>query len=184
VIITRARMSDVGTIMRWRRERVAWLAARGEDQWSSPLPRSAVAATVAAGQTWQVWDGEEPVATITLTAWPDVDGLWKPAHDSPEALWYPEDDPADAIYAAKMMIPLARAGNGLGGEMLDWAGGRAYDAGLTWLRLDAWTSNPRLHDYYRQQGFRHVRTVAARVSGACFERPAQPYTRCLLKTEE
>ncbi len=182
MIITRARIADVDTIMSWRRERTAWLDRRGEDQWSIPLPRSAVAATVLAGQTWLVWDSQEPVATITLTAYTEVDELWRPAHDSPEALWYPQDDPADALYAAKMMIPLARSGAGLGAEMLDWAGGRAYDAGLMWLRLDAWTSNARLHAYYRGQGFRHVRTVVSRVSGACFQRPAQPYAG-RLKTE-
>lgn len=182
MIITPAAMRDVEVIMSWRRERVAWLAARGEEQWSIPLPRSAVAATVSAGQTWMVWDGDDPIATITLTAYTDVDSLWKPDRD-PEALWYPEDDPADALYAAKMMIPLRNAGQNLGGEMLDWASGRAYDAELTWLRLDAWTSNPRLHDYYRQQGFQHVRTVASRVSGACFQRPAQPYENGRLKTE-
>lgn len=174
MIITRAALADVDLIMKWRRERVAWLAGRGEDQWSIPLPRSAVAATVSAGQTWLIWDDHEPVATLTLTAYVDIDGLWKPDRD-PEALWYPGDDPADALYVAKMMLPLDRANTGLGPEMLDWASGRAYDAGLTWLRLDAWTTNPRLHAYYRGQGFRHVRTVATRVSGACFQRPSQPY---------
>lgn len=181
MIVARARVSDIDTIMSWRRERVAWLGGRGEDQWSIPLPRSAVAATVLAGQTWLVWDNQEPLATVTLTAYVDVDGLWKPDRD-PEALWYPEDDPADALYVAKMMIPLVYAGRGLGGEMLDWAGGRAYDAGLTWLRLDAWTTNPRLHAYYVGQGFEHVRTIESRVSGACFQRPAQPYAG-RLKTE-
>jgi GNAT superfamily N-acetyltransferase len=184
MIIARAGPADVDMIMRWRRERVAWLASRGEDQWSVPLPRSAVAATVLAGQTWMVWDGEEPIATITLTAYTDLDELWRPVHDSSDALWYPQDDPADAIYAAKMIIPLERSGAGLGAEMLDWAGGRAYQAGVTWLRLDAWTTNPRLHEYYRRQGFRHVRTIESRVSGACFQRPAQPYAGELLKTEE
>jgi GNAT superfamily N-acetyltransferase len=183
MIITPARLRDVDTIMAWRRERVTWLAARGADQWSIPLPRSAVAATVSSGQTWMVWDGDDPVATITLTAYADVDGLWKPDVD-PEALWHPEDDPADALYAAKMMVPRARAGDGLGAEMLRWAGGRAFDAGLQWLRLDAWTTNPELHDYYRRLGFRHVRTVSTRVSGACFQRPAQPYVDGLLKTQE
>jgi GNAT superfamily N-acetyltransferase len=181
MIVARARVSDIDTIMSWRRQRVAWLGGRGEDQWSIPLPRSAVAATVLAGQTWLVWDNHEPLATVTLTAYVDVDGLWKPDRD-PEALWYPEDDPADALYVAKMMIPLVYAGRGLGGEMLDWAGGRAFDAGLTWLRLDAWTTNPRLHAYYVGQGFEHVRTIESRVSGACFQRPAQPYTG-RLKTE-
>ncbi|MFE9207472.1 GCN5 family acetyltransferase [Micromonospora sp. NPDC007230] len=182
MIITPARPIDVEIIMSWRRERVAWLAERGEEQWSIPLPRSAVASTVSAGQTWMVWDGDDPVATITLTAYVDVDNLWKPDRD-PEALWHPEDDPADALYAAKMMIPLRYAGENLGGEMLDWAGGRACEAGLTWLRLDAWTTNSQLHDYYRRQRFRHVRTVESRVSGACFQRPAQPYTGSRLKTE-
>lgn len=181
MIITRAGISDVDVIMKWRRERVAWLAKRGQDQWSIPLPRPAVAATVSAGQTWMVWDDHEPAATITLTAYVDVDGLWKPDRD-PEALWYSEDDPADALYAAKMMLPLNRAGSGLGSEMLDWAAGRAYNAGLTWLRLDAWTTNTGLHDYYIRQGFQHVRTVTSRISGACFQRASQPY-HGLLKTE-
>ncbi|MDR7278954.1 GNAT family N-acetyltransferase [Catenuloplanes atrovinosus] len=182
MIIARAGLSDIDTIMSWRRERTAWLAARGEDQWSVPLPRRAVAATVSAGQTWMVWDGHTPAATITLAAATDAEGLWKPAHDAPDPLWYPEDDPADALYAAKMMVPRDRSGSGLGQELLDWAGGRAFAAGLTWLRLDAWTSNTRLHDYYRRQGFQHVRTVESRLSGACFQRAAQPYDG-LLKTE-
>ena len=181
MIITRAKMDDVETIMSWRRERVAWLTARGEDQWSIPLPRAAVAATVSAGQTWMLLDNYVPAATITLTAYVDVDGLWKPDRD-PEALWYPEDDPADALYAAKVMLPLARAGSNIGRELFAWAGGRAYLAGLTWLRLDAWTTNNGLHAYYQRLGFRHVRTVQSRVSGACFQRPAQPYLGSM-KTE-
>jgi ribosomal protein S18 acetylase RimI-like enzyme len=183
VIITRAVPADIETIIDWRRERVAWLGQLGEDQWSIPLPRSAVAATVMAGQTWMVWEGPTPLATMTLTAFVDFEDLWKPDPD-PEALWHPEDDPADALYVAKMIVPMAYAGRGLGGEMLDWAFGRAFDAGLTWLRLDAWTTNTRLHNYYRGQGFRHVRTVGTRVSGACFQRPSQPYIGGRLKTEE
>jgi hypothetical protein len=174
VIVTRAVPADVDTIMEWRRERVAWLAARREDQWSIPLPRSAVASTVLAGQTWMVRDGMEPLATLTLSVAEDLEDLWKP-DVAPDPLWYPADDPTDALYVAKMMIPLRHAGADLGGEMLDWAAGRAFAAGVTWLRLDAWTTNGRLHDYYRGKGFRHVRTVESRVSGACFQRAAQPY---------
>lgn len=181
MIITRAHRSDVDTIMRWRRERTAWLHAMGEDQWPYPLPRKAVAATVMAGQTWMVWDSETPVATITLATATDVDDLWKPDLDA-EPLWYPEDGADDALYAAKMLVPAEHAGAGLGAEMLDWAAGRAFDAGLSWIRLDAWTTNLRLHAYYVGLGFSHVRTVHSRVSGACFQRPAQPYVRGRLKT--
>ncbi|MEV6348176.1 GCN5 family acetyltransferase [Actinoplanes sp. NPDC051851] len=174
MIIRPARPADVDVIMAWRRERAAWLAGRGEDQWSIPLPRSAVEATVAAGQTWMAWDGSAPAATITLTGYAAAGGLWKPDVD-PEPLWYPEDDPADALYAAKMMVPLERAGYGLGDDLLDWAGGRTWEAGLTWIRLDAWTGNERLHAFYLRRGFAHVRTVASRVSGACFQRRSGPY---------
>lgn len=183
MIVAPARLADVDTIMRWRAERVAWLHARGEDQWSIPLPRSAIASNVTSGQTWMVWDGDEPVATLALSAYVDFSELWKPDVD-PEALWLVEDDPGDALYVSKMMTPLARSRDGLGAEMLGWAAGRAFSAGLQWLRLDAWTTNHRLHDYYRRQGFRHVRTVASRVSGACFQRPAQPYVDGPLKTQE
>ena len=54
MIVTRATLGDVDMIMRWRCERVAWLASTGEDQWSISLPRWAVAASVLAGQTWMV----------------------------------------------------------------------------------------------------------------------------------
>jgi len=117
MIVTRARLADVDILMERRRELTSWLADRGVDQWSIPLPRSAVAATVGSGQTWIVHSNREPVAT------------------------------------------------------------------LTWLRLDAWTTNPALHNYYRRRGFQHVRTVASRISGACFQRPAQPYLGPL-KTDE
>ena len=81
------------------------------------------------------------------------------------------------------MVPLEYSGTGLGSELLDWAAGRVYDAGLLWLRLDAWTTNTALHTYYLDLGFEHVRTVATRVSGACFQRAAQPYQGNRIKEE-
>lgn len=179
MIVTRATPADVDTIMSWRREREAWLAAKGEDQWSIPLPRSAMAATVAAGHTWLVFGEDEPVATITLTGWPAAADLWKPDVD-PEPLWHPQDEPTDALYVSKMMVPLARSGSELGAELLDWAGGQAHEAGLTWLRLDSWTTNDGLHAYYVRQGFSHVRTVGTRVSGRCFQRRSRPYGGVLI----
>ncbi|MEV4414356.1 GNAT family N-acetyltransferase [Catellatospora sp. NPDC049609] len=99
------------------------------------------------------------------------------------ALWHPSDDPGNALYASKMMVPLEYAGLGLGAELLDWAAGRAYDAGVLWLRLDAWTTNADLHQYYRGLGFEGVRVVATRASGACFQRPAQPYQGARFKED-
>ena len=174
MIVRPATIADIDTILAWRRERSEWLARRGENQWSVPWPRSAVSIAVEAGQTWIVAEGDDSRASITLTAWADVDGLWK-LNKRADPLWYDEDDPVDALYASKLMVPVEHAGNGLGGEILDWAGGRAYEAGLAWLRLEAWTTNTNLHRYYLGQGFRHVRTVSTRTSGWCAPRATRPY---------
>jgi GNAT superfamily N-acetyltransferase len=184
VIITPAQMPDVDTLLAWRHERAAWLAERGEDQWQVPWPRWAVSGAVLAGQTWMVWDGDTPAASITLTAGVDLDTVWKSdKHLDPDALWLPSDDPGNALYVSKLMVPMAYAGTGLGAELLEWAGGRAYAAELLWLRLDAWTTNTGLHRWYQNLGFHHVRTVAHRTSGACFQRPSQPYTGWRLKID-
>ncbi|GAA2389076.1 hypothetical protein Cme02nite_71290 [Catellatospora methionotrophica] len=184
MIIRRARLRDIDTILDWRTQRAAWLAERGQAQWQTPWPRSAVAAAIQAGQTWLVWDDDVPAGSITLAAFTDLDGLWKSDRTpDADAIWHPIDDPVNALYASKMMVPLGYSGAGLGSELLDWAAGSAYDAGVLWLRLDAWTSNTDLHAYYTGLGFEHVRTVTSRVSGACFQRPAQPYRGTRLKED-
>lgn len=186
MIVRPARMADVDLLLDWRRERAEWLADRGEDQWQVPWPRWAVGAAVQAGQTWMVQDGEDPVATITLTAAAALDDIWKSDKGpglNPDLLWHPEDEPGDALYVTKLMVPCSRAGDGIGAELLDWAGGLAHEAEVSWLRLDVWTTNLELQAWYVRQGFTHVRTVASRTSGACFQRASSPYRGWRLKTE-
>jgi len=39
-------------------------------------------------------------------------------------------------------------------------GARAVDQwGASWVRVDVWTSNLGLHDYYKGHGFEHLRTL-------------------------
>lgn len=88
--------------------------------------------------------------------------------------WGSDDDPDDAVYVHKMAVDRGYAGRGLGGQLLDLAGALAEDAGRSWVRLDAWRTNPRLQRYYQEQGFTRLRVVdlAHRQSGALFQRPA------------
>ena len=69
----------------------------------------------------------------------------------------------------------AYGGQGLGAELLDWAGTLAAYNGADWLRVDVWTTNERLQHYYLRQGFTYVRTVVLpdNPSGALFQRPAR-----------
>jgi GNAT superfamily N-acetyltransferase len=59
----------------------------------------------------------------------------------------------------KLTVARAYAGRGLGVELLDWAGNRAAVNGAKWLRVDVWTTNSKLQQYYLDHGFTHVRTV-------------------------
>ncbi|WIY02355.1 GNAT family N-acetyltransferase [Amycolatopsis mongoliensis] len=103
-----------------------------------------------------------PVATMTL-------------RDAPgEGLWRPADDPASALYLSHLAVDRALAGRGIGTWLLDQAAAEAARRGKRSVRLDAWTTNTRLHDYYRNHGFRLVRIAGDRTSGALFERPVSP----------
>lgn len=117
-----------------------------------------------AGDTFIVWnDDGTPAATITADCWAN-----------PE-LWTPEEAAEPALYTHKLTVARAYAGQGLGAELLDWAGARAAAAGDRWLRVDVWTTNRELQRYYLRLGFAHVRTVTRtrNPSGALFQRPAR-----------
>ena len=58
-----------------------------------------------------------------------------------------------ALYAHQVTVDRAYGGQGLGAELLDWAGTRAADEGADWLRVDVWTTNEHLQHYYLKQGF-------------------------------
>lgn len=143
-------------------EASGWLAGKGLDQWSRPPSVDRIVRAIDNGELWVVADGARIVATLTVDTRAD-----------PE-FWQPEDDPANALYAHRMVVARDRAGQRIGSTLLDFAGRRAVAAGRQWLRLDAWATNPGLQDYYRQQGFNHVRThhLPYRGSGALFQRPA------------
>jgi GNAT superfamily N-acetyltransferase len=118
---------------------------------------------IEAGETFIVWDDDgTPAATIAVNRWA-----------KPE-LWTEEERGEPALYAHKVTVDRAYAGQGLGGELLDWAGTKAADEDARWLRVDVWTTNERLQ-HYLEQGFTYVRTVVLphNPSGALFQRPAK-----------
>lgn len=158
---------DLATIVQLRREATAWLQTRGEDQWSNDWPDTATMLAgferdLVEGSTWfALEDNGLLLAAITIN---------RRTH---HGLWTPEEE-STALFVHRLTLARAAAGRGVGAQLLDFAGQQAEQAGLAWLRLDAWTTNERLHDYYRNQGFRLVRIVADHYtpSAACFEREA------------
>lgn len=159
---------DLEAIVSWRAEAAEWLARLGSDQWSGAGLdgeefRRRVRASIHAGQTWMADGGGVPVGTIAIDEHADP-GLWS------------EAELADAVLVHRMIVPRCAAGRGIGALLLAHAERIAHQQGRGYLRLDAWTTNTRLHHYYRRAGFRHVRTNTAHrsPSAALFERPVPP----------
>ncbi|WP_084501296.1 GNAT family N-acetyltransferase [Nocardia xishanensis] len=166
-VFREATLGDLGLICRLRVQRTAWLTARGSDQWTVAgrgLPieifARAVGRSLDAGETWIAEVDGEPAGTITVNDRADP-GLWS------------EWELADAMVVHFMIVDLRFAGQRLGHRLLAQAGQLAKERDRDWVRLDAWTTNADLHDYYRRAGFRMARIagpVARGPSRALFER--------------
>jgi GNAT superfamily N-acetyltransferase len=176
--ITRAEDTDrdLQAVLGLIEEARTWLGTMGTDQWASPWPdlkaRDArVRRGLAVGKTWIVWEGEIAVATITVATGPNG------------KVWYGRgtyDLSERAVYAHRLITTREYAGYGLGAQLIDWAGlGGRRDYGARWIRIDVWTSNARLHNYYRQRGFTRCGTCPdpGYPSGALFQKPVSAIQR-------
>lgn len=87
-------------------------------------------------------------------------------------LWTPEEIAEPQTYITRVLVAEGKHGKQYGARLLDAIADEARQQGHKWLRLNCWTTNTRLHDYYRAQGFELVRIadVAGRMSGALFQR--------------
>ncbi|WP_405890332.1 GNAT family N-acetyltransferase [Streptomyces sp. NBC_00133] len=165
-----AQPADLSKLLAFREEAGAWLSRLGTDQWQRLYPAQKLLETIESGTVFMVRDGDATAATVTLT--PEAEG----------GLWSEQELKEPSLFINKLTVARTHAGQNLGGRILDWAGDRAYRAGAKWLRLDAWTTNERLQEYYVSQGFEYVRTVSEgvavnggpRVSGWLAQRATRP----------
>jgi hypothetical protein len=148
----------------------SWLCTKGTNQWENPWPdRAARDKRVLAGlrneKTWIVWDGDVAAGTVTIT----------PRRNN--AVWSNSACTCDlaerAVFIHRLITSRKYAGLDLGAELIAWAGlrgGREY--GAKWIRIDVWTDNTGLHEYYMSKGFKRCGTCANRKypSGALFQK--------------
>lgn len=160
--------SDVDRLVQLRAEAAHWLAERGSDQWKNDWPNpdamiARIREAVRNGETWCVQDRDVVIGTLSLNHTP-YPGLWTPAELA-----------EPSRYAHRVIVTRTYAGTGLGAELLDWAATQAAHAGEKWLRVDVWTTNISLQNYYLRHGFQHVRTLDldGYPSGALFQRATE-----------
>ena len=152
--------------MALRTEAEQWLRAAGTDQWSDPeIGGRAIAKwqqSIRDGQTWAVLD-ERQALIGTVSRGPADPDFWTGA-----------DRPESALYLYKLIISRSVPRQGLGSLVIDWLSRVAALEGREWVRIDCWRTNYRLHKFYEDLGFTHVRTEAPahRRSGWLAQRPA------------
>jgi GNAT superfamily N-acetyltransferase len=134
------------------------------EEWPSPEVRiQRIGKAIQARRTWIAWDGV--LAAATITASPNHHGIWPK-----------EKQREPAVYVRRLVVSRQYSGHGLGAQLLDWAGMRATsEYGARWVRVDVWTTNTELHEYYRRQGFEFYDLCADPdyPSGALFEKPTE-----------
>ncbi len=125
-----------------------WLQTKCTDQWGEPWPdREArderVLRGLHEGNTWIAEDHRGiPVATITYR------------EHANELLWTEEQQRTPAAYVSRLIVDRNFAGRGIGAALNDWAGLRASrEWGAEWIRIDVWTTNDALQNYYEKRGF-------------------------------
>jgi GNAT superfamily N-acetyltransferase len=169
LILRRASTDDFEAVHGLRAEAAAWLRTMPTDQWAEFWPSQGermqlILAAIRAGRTWIAWDGARPAATITAS----------PNHHE---IWPVENRRDPAVYVRRLVVSRDRkyAGHGLGAQLLDWAGLRANrEYGARWVRVDVWTTNTKLHDYYRNLGFEFCgfcEWITDYPSAALFQKP-------------
>jgi hypothetical protein len=148
-----------------------WLEWKDTDQWQKPWPdtraRDArVLRGLEGGKTWIVWDGDIPAATVTITPRKNA-AVWSaPACTCNLA--------ERAVFVHRLITARKYGGLALGEELIDWAGLRGQRLyGAKWIRIDVWSTNKGLHDYYVKRGFEPCGFCAdsSYPSGALFQKP-------------
>ncbi|MFI5064593.1 MAG: GNAT family N-acetyltransferase [Streptosporangiales bacterium] len=140
-------------------EAANWLGREvGTDQWQRPWPDRAardqrIYRGIKSDRTWMVEDGSRPedapgrlVGTVSC------------GRGGNKKLWTQRERNEPALYISRLIVSRRQAGRGVGAALINWAGlrGRAWDA--QFIRIDVWTTNNELQNYYKAQGFTHVRT--------------------------
>ncbi|TDP88958.1 GNAT family N-acetyltransferase [Labedaea rhizosphaerae] len=137
---------DLGTLLAFFDEAVAWMVARGQpDQWgtepwsANPKRVERVRALIGSGELWIAeLDGVAAGALIVS----DHADEHVPTVDEPER------------YVRLLITSRALAGNGIGSLLLDKAKDIARADGIELLRVDCWAGGGgKLVAYYERNGF-------------------------------
>jgi GNAT superfamily N-acetyltransferase len=144
-----------------RDEAGEWLATKGTDQYRGGLDMAQVHANIDADfdrYPFVGWIVEDRVVAMMALIDPEPD------------FWTPEELAESQTYISRFFVVEHK--KGYGSTLLEAVANQARQEGKRWIRLNCWSTNTKLHQYYIEHGFTHVRTcnIPGRMSGALFQR--------------
>jgi ribosomal protein S18 acetylase RimI-like enzyme len=169
--IRRAVTEDIPAILDLIGSAAQWLQKyKNTDQWARPWPTewerdARITRNVNRGSTWMVEENGDLAATITYR------------NKGNPKLWTADELDEPAVYVSRLIVSRSQAGRGLGAALINWAGLRGKEQwGAESIRVDVWTTNLALHEYYKGNGFEHLRTLQFEdpweyPSAALFQKP-------------
>lgn len=170
ISIRRGRPDEVDTVLKLRRAAREWLMHKDTDQWEVDWPSTEemVAGFQRDLETGSTWFAEDMGHSIGRSG---VIGCITVNTRTDEGLWG-EAERESALFVHRMMRNPHSLRAYIGTILLNHASDLARCARKGWVRLDAWTTNTDLHQYYLNSGFAKVRTMENHPtpSAACFER--------------
>lgn len=149
--IRKGGVGDVGTVLGFLDEAVAWMVARGQtgqwgtEPWSTDPKRVERVTELAGRSLWLAEIDGEPVGALVFGG---PTPTWIPSVDEPE------------VFIQLLVTSRRHAGKRVGARLLDFAKERTRAAdGVDLLRVDCWAGdNGRLVRYYVGQGFTPTET--------------------------
>ena len=144
--IIAAAPNDIEVVLEILDEASAWIINQKLPHVWVPggFPREAFIDQISRGEVYIGLVDGKPAGTFVLQ-WSDV-------------FWWGEQPP-DAGYVHKLAIRPAYAGQGVGRQMLAWAGDRTRSMGRKILRLNCMAEDRKIREYYENAGFVRVRDV-------------------------
>jgi len=139
----RARPADLEAVVRLLDEAALWQQSRGIDLWHPGTFEVDARATIDAGDLYVAREDDSIVGCFMLD-----DGSTRLVRWLSERGRQP-----DRGVVGRLTVARHATGRGLGLELLDAAGRRAYSEGATFLRLECPSDNGGLRRYYEGAGF-------------------------------
>lgn len=141
MVIVGATSTDFDAVMQLLSDARRWHQGRGVDVWQ-PFDPAQIARDISEGRVYVAKIDGWVCGTVTLA-------------ESDPLVW--GADGGEALYVHKLASSRTSPGIGIGAELIRWARAEAKRRGKNWLRLDTWSGNRGMREYYERQGFRHVR---------------------------